>query len=104
MRLSKMHGMYKDFNQVIKLCDIAVERGKENKQYYLWEYFYYYKALAYFRLEDFRNFELNLFRCYNVLHMEGNNKKIEKFTSWIEKDFDIVFHTFIMKYMKKEIM
>ncbi|MFP4286853.1 MAG: hypothetical protein ACLFRI_04065, partial [Candidatus Izemoplasmataceae bacterium] len=72
-------------------------------QYYLLEYFYYYKALAYFRLEDFSKFEENLFKCYSVLHMEGNHKKIEKFTSWIEKDFRVNFDMFVLRHLQKKV-
>ncbi len=104
MRLSKSFGMQKNFPQVIRFCDLGIERGKAYKQYYLWEYFYYYKALAYFRLEDYVNYEDSLFRCYNVLHMEGNKKKIELFTGYIEKDFNINFHNFVLNYLKKQVV
>ncbi len=103
-RLCRMHGRLKNFAQVIRLSDLGIVRGQERRSYYLLDYFFYYKAIAYYRLEDYRNFELHLFRLYNVLHMEENSRKIEKFTKMVEKDFDIVYHTFIMKYMKKEIM
>ncbi len=102
--LCRMHGKLKRFSQVIKLCDMAIERGMRKRLFYLFDYFFYYKALAYYRLEDIRNFEYYMFKLYNVLQMEGNAKKITKFTDWVEKDFGIVYHTFIMKYMKKEIM
>ncbi len=103
-RLAKTYGLQRQFAQVIELCQLGIERGRKNLQYYLWEYFYYYMAIAYYRLQDVRHFENALFKCYVCLHAEGNQKKIEKFTYWIERDFDIVYHTFIMKYMKKSIM
>jgi len=104
MRLSKSYGMQKNFPQVIRVCNLGIQRGKRLKRYYLWEYFYYYKALAYFRLEDYVNYEDSLFRCYNVLHMEGNKKKIELFTGYIEKDFNINFHNFVLNYLKKHVV
>ncbi len=104
MRLSKSHGIVKNFSEVIRFCDLGISKGMERKTYHLWEYFYYYKALAYFRLEDYVNYEDSLFRCYNVLHMEGNKKKIELFTGYIEKDFNINFHNFVLNYLKKHVV
>lgn len=103
MRLSQVHGIQKNFPKVIQLCNLGIQRGILYKQYYLMEYFYYYKALAHFKIEEFDLYEESLFRCYNVLHLEGNRKKIEKFTTLIEEDFQIVYDTFIMKYLQKSI-
>lgn len=103
MGLAKNYGKYKQFDRVIYYCDLGIEKGKIFKQYYLFDYFYYYKALAYRALGDIEACEASLFKCYNVLHMEDNPQKTKQFTTWIEKDFDIVFHTFIMKYLKKSI-
>ncbi len=100
-RMIKTQGMRKNFPEVIKLCDIGLKRGVAIKQYYLFEYFYYYKALAYFELEDYAQYEESLFRCYAVLHMENNQQKIDKFTHAIEKDFDINFDMVILKYLQK---
>jgi len=104
MRLAQTHGIQKNFPKVIQLSDIGIQRGIRYKQYYLMEYFYYYKALAHFKLEEYTLYEDALFRCYNVLHMEGNTKKIEKFTALIEEDFKIVYDSFIMKYLMKNIL
>jgi transcriptional regulator with XRE-family HTH domain len=104
MRMSQVYGIRRDFSQVIKFCDLGIKRGIYYKQYYLMEYFYYYRALANFRLECYDLYEESLFRCYGVLHLEGNKKKIEKFTNLIEKDFHINFDAFIINYLKKRIM
>ncbi|MDY0372640.1 MAG: hypothetical protein RBQ86_00800 [Candidatus Izemoplasmatales bacterium] len=104
MRLAQTHGSNKNFPKVIQLCDLAIQYGISYRQFYLMEYFFYYKALAHFSLQDYDKYEESLFRCYSCLHMEGNKKKIEKFTKLIEDDFHIVYNTFIMRYLKKEIM
>jgi len=104
MGLAKNYGKYKAYDQVIHFCNLGIKKGMAFKQYYLFDYYYYYQALAYKALEDVIHFEEALFRCYNVLHMENNPKKTEMFTKWIEKDFNIVYHTFILKYMKKSII
>ncbi|MFH5881742.1 hypothetical protein [Liberiplasma polymorphum] len=102
-RLIKSYGLQRNYSQVINFSDIAIERGMKFKQYYLWDFFYYYKAGAYFKLEYFNKFEENLFKCYSVLHMEGNSKKIEKFTNWIQNEFNVNFDMFIMKYLQKKV-
>jgi len=102
MRLSKAYGMLKDFSQVIRFCDIGLKRGLHSRRYYLFETFYYYKALAYYELEDYFNYEECLFKCYSVLQMEGNAQKIERFTIRIENDFKINFDLFVINYLKKK--
>ncbi len=104
MRLTKGYGLLKDYPKVIHFAKIGIDKGIQYKQYYLFEFFYYYKALAHFGLEDFQEYESSLFRCYNVLHLEGNMDKISRFTQLIEEKFNINYHMFIMKYLKKEIM
>ena len=102
MRLSKAYGIIEDYKQVIHFCDLGIKHGLHNRRYYLFESYYYFKALAYHALEDYLNYEKNLFQCYNVLHMEGKPSKIERFTKRIEKDFEINFTVFIIKYLQKE--
>ena len=104
MRLTKSHGIQKNNPKVIQLCEIGIQRGIRYKQYFMLDYFFYYKALAHFKLEEYSLYEDALFRCYNVLHMEGNAKKIEKFTKLIEDDFKIAYDSFIMKYLMKNIL
>lgn len=101
MRIAKIFGIKKDYPKVIYYCDTGLERGILNKQYYLWEYFYYYKALAHFALGQKEEFDTSLLRCFNVLHMEGNYAKIEKFTGLIEKDFNINFRKYIINLIEK---
>ncbi len=102
-RMIKTQGIRKNYSEVIKLCNLGLRRGIAIKQYYLFEYFYYYKALAYFELEDFYNYEDSLFRCYAVLHMENNQQKTDKFTKAIEKDFKINFDMVVLKYLQKSM-
>ena len=102
MRLAKEYGKIEDFERVIKFCDLAIERGLSIKQFYLFDSFFYYKALAYYYLEDMAQYEDNLFKCYNVLQFEGNQKKIDNFTERIEADFNINFTLFIINYLKKD--
>jgi len=96
MRMAKTFGIKKDFPKVLYYCDMGLERGISRKNYYLWEYFFYYKALAHHALGQREEFDDSLLRCYNVLNMEGNHPKFEKFTALIEKDFQINFRNYIV--------
>lgn len=96
MRIAKTYGIKRDYPKVIYYCELGLERGIKNKQYYLWEYFFYYKTLAHYALGQKEEFDNSLLRCFNVLHMEGNFSKIEKFTQLIEKDFRINFREYVV--------
>ncbi len=102
MRIAKTFGINRDFPKVIYYCDMALERGISKKNYYLWEYFFYYKALSHHALGQIERFDDSLLRCYNVLNMEGNHSKIEKFTALIEKDFNINFRSYIVNLIRPE--
>ena len=96
VRIAKIYGIKKDFPKVIYYCDLGLERGIAHKQFYLWEYFFYYKSLAHNALGQQELFDDSLLRCFNVLTMEGNHAKMVKFTSLIEKDFNIDFKKYIV--------
>ncbi len=100
MRLAKTFGIKREYRKVIFYSDLGLERGITQKQYYLWEYFFYYKALAHNALGDIELFNDSLLRCFNVLNMEGNQAKMEKFTSLIEKDFNIEFKKYVVRLIK----
>lgn len=102
-KISKFFGIHEDYDNVVKFCKMGIEQNHSSKSYYLMEYFYYYQALAYFRLDRFDDYEQMLAYCFNVLHFEGNLKKIEKFTNLIEEDFNINFAEFVMSYYSREI-
>lgn len=102
MRIAKTYGIKRDYPNVIYYCDLGLERGILYKQYYLWEYFFYYKALAHYALGQKDDFDDSILRCYNVLNMEGNYSKFEKFTALIEKDFNIDFRAYVVNLIKPE--
>jgi len=96
MRMAKTFGIKKDYPKVIYYFDLGIEKGIARKTYYLWEYFFYYKALSHHALGHKEEFNDSLLRCYNVLNMEGNHSKFEKFTALIEKDFNISFRSYVV--------
>jgi len=103
MRLAKIYGIQKNFPKVLQFCKIGIDRCLEDQQFYLLNYFYYYTALSYFRLQVFDEYEDALFKCYNALQVEGNKNKIAKFTRLIEADFHINFDGFVINYLKKQM-
>lgn len=102
-KVAKFYGIHEDYENVISLCEIGVNQNLSIRSYYLMEYFYYYQALAYHKLEKFDFYEQMVVSCFNVLHFEGNTKKIEKFTKLIEEDFNIDFVEFVTNFYAKQM-
>ena len=100
-RLAKYSGSNKAYTDVISYCDLGIKHGMNNKNFYLLEYFFYYNALSYYRLGDLERYEYNLMKCFVALHLDGNDKKIEKFTNMINRDFNINFSDFVIEHYKK---
>jgi len=101
-RLAKYSGILESYHQVIEFCDIGIKRNLTLFSFYLMEFFYYYKSLAYYHLGDDENFKLSLKRCFNVLEFEGNENKIKKFVNLINDDYDIEFKTYVLDMYQKE--
>jgi hypothetical protein len=97
-RLAKYSGMKKKFEDVITFCEIGIKRNTKSSSYYLMDYFYYFLSLAYFHLERFNDFENSLIKCYHILNFEANPLKIDLFSKWILKDFDVNLNAFAAKY------
>jgi transcriptional regulator with XRE-family HTH domain len=100
-KLAKYVGIKEDYHNVIRYCNLAIEKNTDSMSYYLMEYFYYYNALSYYNLEDYENYEKYLVLCFNVLQFDSNQKKIEKFTNLIDADFDIKFEDFVINHYLK---
>ncbi|QWB95235.1 helix-turn-helix transcriptional regulator [Mycoplasmatota bacterium] len=105
-KLAKYFGIKEEFERVIDFCDIALQRNKAYKSYYLSEYFYYYKSLAYYRLKDLPSYEFSLKKCFNVLELDDNEMKMKKFEELINDDYNIdfknyVIHRYLDEYSKK---
>jgi transcriptional regulator with XRE-family HTH domain len=102
-RLAKYSGMKKKFEDVITFCNIGINRNIKSSSYYLMDYFYYFLSLSYFHLEKFDEFESALIKCYHILNFEGNLLKIDLFSKWISKDFDVNLNEFAIKFNQKNI-
>ncbi len=102
-KIAKFYGIHEDYENVVNLCEMGVKQNLTIRSYYLMEYFYYYQALAFYKLERFDTYEQMVVNCFNVLHFEGNFKKIEKFTKLIEEDFNIDFVEFVTNFYAKQL-
>lgn len=100
-RLAKYWGTQSQFNEVITYTELAINHGLAIKNCYLLEYFYYYNALASYRLGNLENYEIMLTKCFVVLQLDGNKRKIDKFTRMINDDFNISFQDFVIAYFEK---
>ena len=97
-KIAKFFGIHEDYERVISICQIGILRNLKSRIFYLMEYLYYYQALSYYKLDKMEPFNETIIRCFNVLHFEGNLKKIEKFKNLIEEDFNIDFIEFAANY------
>ncbi len=102
-RLAKYSGRNKQFEDVIEYCKIGIKNNLATRSFYLMDYFFYFSALAYYRLGDMENYQTMLIKCFNVLHFEGIDKKIQKFTNLINSDFSIHFQDFVLNYYKNQL-
>lgn len=102
-RLAKYTGRNKQFEEVIEYCKTGIKNNIATRSFYLMDYFFYFSALASYRLGDMENYEYSLIKCFNVLHFEGIEKKIEKFTNLINSDFSIHFQDFVLNYYKQKL-
>ena len=99
-RLSKHYGISNDHPKVIKLCNLGIEMGKSARSYYLFDYFYYYLSLAYYKTKNDLEFKFCIFQCFNALYLDNNSSKIKLFSKLIEDDYDIKYQTFIKSYIE----
>ncbi len=95
-RLAKHSGILENYEQVIKFCDKGIDRNKLLMSYYLMDYLYYYKSLAYYKLNDQEKFKTSLNKVFNILEFEGNENKIKKFVRLINEDYDIDFKKYVL--------
>ncbi|PKK94204.1 MAG: hypothetical protein CVV61_00730 [Tenericutes bacterium HGW-Tenericutes-6] len=100
-RLSKYSGKNKNYQDVLEYCDFGIQRNFKLLNFYLMEYFFYFKSLAYYRMGDYEKYEDSLVKCFHALQLEGNNKKNQKFTDLIQKDFDVNLVDLVMEYYRK---
>lgn len=99
-RLAKYAGIKGNYDDVIMYSHSGIDHNLNGKSFYLLDYFYYFSALAHFKLGNHKKYEAMLMLCYHVLAFEGNASKIDKFTTLIEKDFDIDFTSFVSERIK----
>jgi len=95
-------GRMGEFEELVEIANEAIEFNVSNYSYYLLEYFYYYKALAYHALKDVEHFNEALKEAIlYVLHLDS--EKREHFLEMIKKDTEINAKTFIIDKIMEEL-
>ncbi len=87
--LSHYHKQYGDPQEMLRYAQKGISLCKKNKFNYLLEDFFRFAALACLRLNKKELINELLFRLYNVLQMEGNKAKINRYYRYIKNDFNI---------------
>jgi transcriptional regulator with XRE-family HTH domain len=94
-------GRSSSFDELLEIADIAIETSKKNYSYYSLEYFYFYKALAYFALNKEKEFDEALTNTIYTLFQTDKFKR-ENFFKTIEKDTEINAKEFIINKIREE--
>lgn len=102
-KLAKYFGILEEYDRVIDFCDIGLKRNLIYSSYFLNEYFYYYKSLAYYKLGRMEEFKEALKKCFNVLEHEGNISKKKKFETLINEDYDIEFDKYVIELYNHDL-
>ncbi|PAT01271.1 hypothetical protein CI105_07380 [Candidatus Izimaplasma bacterium ZiA1] len=97
-KLGKYYGMNNMFDEVIEVCHKGISNAMDSKNLYCLEYFYYYLAIAYFRLENYSLRDKYIFLTYSAVNTRNDQKMFNKFNTLIEKDFDIKYDRFMNEY------
>jgi len=101
--LSKQYGKNEKYEDVISLCKIGISKNASIRSFYLNDYFYYFLALSYYRLGNFKEYEDSLVSCFNTIQIENNKQKYDKFSNLIQSDFNIDFTEFVIEHYRKTI-
>lgn len=100
--LAKYYGRNLDYNKCIEISKIGISFNQRKYSTQNLVQYYYFIALCNFRLNNVTEFELNLFNCYNAIHLSDSEDKKERFIKLIEKEFDINLDLFIVNYIKNK--
>jgi len=101
-KLAKHFGILGEYDRVLDFCDIGINRNKTYESYYLSEYFYYYKSLAYHKLNQIDEFNIALQKCFNILEFDGNESKKKKFEDLIKDDYHFDFNQYVLTQYRKK--
>jgi hypothetical protein len=94
-------GRKERYQELIEVANEAIDYSEKNYSYYSVEFFHYYKALAYFYLEDTENFEEALTKTIiSIFNINPNRRK--HFIEMIKKDTNIEYKSFFIERIKKE--
>ncbi len=99
-RIARYRGVQEDFQKVIELCNLGIQYSLDRMSMYMLDYFYYFKALAYHKLNDPSKYEEMVFKCYTLVHSIGTPAKVKKFKDMMEADFNVSLDEFVMDYIK----
>ncbi|MDY0010962.1 MAG: hypothetical protein RBR96_04435 [Candidatus Izemoplasmatales bacterium] len=95
-------GRMNRYVELVEIADIALDYCKKQYTYYLKEYFHYYKALAYYRMDKLDLFETELFKTIFVLYQLDEFKR-KHFMETIKKDTGIDCKSFLIDKIEKEL-
>ncbi len=99
-QLSKYYGTIKDFDNSLICATLGIDYSNKMRSFYLLDYLYFYKAMIHYNNNETEALEEALYRCYNVLDLEGNPSKTEKMKELIENALNINLENFVKNYIQ----
>lgn len=81
-------GREERYEELIEISKMAIEHNKKNYSYYAMEHFYYYRALAFRKLNNEPLFQKNLIKTIEILQVLSDEKR-QKYYEIIMKDLGI---------------
>ena len=102
-RLVKHHAKNCGYDDVRRLCNIAIESSHKNNTIYLLEYFYYSLAFCENEVGSTAKRDEYVFKCYAVLEIDGNEPAKKKFQTLIESDFKTPLYEQITNFINMKL-
>jgi len=102
-RLAKYYGVHEDYENVIKYCNLGIKINKRIFSYKNCEYYHYFLALSYYRMNEMDKFEESVVNCYHYIMVQENHQsKLIQFSKYMKDDFNIDFNSFVADYLKNK--
>lgn len=102
-RLAKYYGVHEDYENVIKYCDLGLKINRKIFSYRNCEYYHYFLALSYYRMNNLDKFQESVISCYYYIMVQDNHQfRLEQFSKYMKDDFNIDFNSFVAEHLKNK--
>jgi len=100
--IAKHYGREKEYENVLKFCNLGIKYNLDNKTTYLLERFYYFKALVFHKTDKTDEFEEALYKCILFIESDNSIEKKKYFYKMILKDLEVNPYDFLITLAKRK--